>query len=208
MAFEDCTQEHDITDFEALWRHILDEAAPEAIARAQRSQDAITAARFEVELELSVFTEEDSPWLPSVWLTPVGKDQFLAAQAGDDDRCLMVLAFGDDGDVYLNEMLNPVTEIFTVDEPENARAKVTEWVSVWIERLWTEHFDKAVEVVHEECCCHRSSFINQRFDRFAEWLMSASCRKHRTVRGAQMAAILIHLLTAVKSHTTDFVNVS
>lgn len=81
----------------------------------------------------------------------MGKDQFLAARAADDDRCLMDLAFGDDGNVHLNEMLNSVADIFNVDEPVDARAKVAEWVSVWIERLWREHFDAAIEVVHEEC---------------------------------------------------------
>lgn len=55
-----------MTSADAVRADILSEATDRASARAQRALDAIAASGAHVELELSVFADEDDPWLPSV----------------------------------------------------------------------------------------------------------------------------------------------
>ena len=103
---------HEASDFEVLWQRILVDAAPDAVARATRARAAIAAGGFDVELELVVFTSNEPPWLPAVWLTPTGPDQFAAAQAGGDDRQLLDVAYGDEGVVHLNGAPDPIDGLF------------------------------------------------------------------------------------------------
>ncbi len=142
-----------MTDFEQLWQQILADATEHALAQGTRATAALADLDLEVDYELIIFTDDDAPWLPSVWLTPVGKDQFLAQQAAGDHRRLLHLAFGEDAQVYLNDAKKPVPGLFELTQtPAEAREQLTGLIARWLEPLWERHFALPAQVVHDPYC--------------------------------------------------------
>jgi hypothetical protein len=142
-----------MSQFEAFWERVLASAEPEAIELAERTLAAVQG--FDVELELSVFTDEDAPWLPSVWVTPMGRQHWEAARASDASRQLLNVSFGEDGEAHLNAEEAPLGGIFEpMTKPEDPRAALGALIAAWIGRIWDERFaDRAEAVVRQADGC-------------------------------------------------------
>ncbi len=135
--------------FEEFWAGVLAAGEAEAVERAERTLAALEG--FDVSLELSVFTDEDDPWLPSVWITPIGRQHFEAARASDAHRQLLNVSFGEDGEVHLNDDPAPLPGFFERrDEPEDPQAAVSALTAAWIGRIWAERFAHRAEANVEE----------------------------------------------------------
>lgn len=78
----------------------------------------------------------------------MGKDQALAAHAGGDDRRLLRVAYGDDGDLYIDDEMEPIGRILDVDD---TREQVLRRVAAWVGEWWTARMTQPATVVIDGC---------------------------------------------------------
>jgi len=141
-----------MTNFAALWEKILVQAEPRAVERARSVLEVIAAADLDVELHVDIFIDQDDPWLPSVWLTPTGKDHFMVIKLCGNHRLLLDIAFGIDAEIHLNGEPEPIAEFFNVPFPKNGREQMMALVGSWVDSLWARNFGTGIEIIDEHHC--------------------------------------------------------